>query len=252
MRLKIRLNSEESVKLPVHYNFTLQGFIYNYLDPVLSKMLHENGIPYRKRQYKLFTFSQIFPANMSRERDYWIMTPPLDFYVSAYDEKILESFALCLIRNKNIRLGRNVLAVESIGAIVPPNYRENIVIKTLSPITIHSTVTKEDRRFTHYYSPFENKFSEMLRENLRRKFVAVHGVFPEEGEDFFSIVPLDVRKKPVIIRYKGFVIAGWKGLFELRTSPSYFHIAYKTGLGARNSIGFGMWKPVSEIAFPNE
>ncbi len=246
MRIKVRLNAEKPIILPVHYNYIIQGFIYHHLDPVIRNILHERGVPYRKRQYKLFTFSQIFPAKITGEENNWIMQPPLDFYISAYDEKILENFALHLVRKKVVQMGTNTLTVESISAIIPPDYRENLFIKTLSPITIHSTEIKNGKRHTRYYSPHELEFPEKLRENLRRKFVAIHGVYPEEKEDFLKIEPVEVPQRPAVIRYKGFVIVGWKGLYKLTTSPAYFKLSYTTGLGSRNSIGFGMWKPVTK------
>ena len=45
---------------------------------------------------------------------------------------------------------------------------------------------------------------------------------------------------PKIIRFKGTVIKGWMGTFEVRLPEPYFTLAYEAGLGAKNSQGFGM------------
>jgi len=44
----------------------------------------------------------------------------------------------------------------------------------------------------------------------------------------------------VVANFKGTWIKGWTGLYELNLPEPYFTIAYDTGLGAKNSQGFGM------------
>ena len=245
MRLKIRLDSKNSVTLPIHYNYTVQGFIYSHLDPVLREKLHNNGISYGKRQYKMFTFSILYPHRIKREHNHWIMQPPLDLYISSYDDNILESFALELIRKKQVNIGKNTLRIDAIMVIVPPEYEQEVIIKTMSPITIHSTQTVNGKRYTNYFSPHDPMFSQKIQENLKRKFRAIFNTSPEEDEDFLELEPIKINSDPAIIYYKDYIIKGWKGIFKLKTSPIYFNLAYLTGLGARNSLGFGMWKPIS-------
>jgi CRISPR-associated endoribonuclease Cas6 len=60
MRLRIVLNSSNSIKLPKAYNHLLQGFIYKLIDNDLSKFLHTQGYRYGKRSFKLFCFSRLF------------------------------------------------------------------------------------------------------------------------------------------------------------------------------------------------
>lgn len=49
-----------------------------------------------------------------------------------------------------------------------------------------------------------------------------------------------------IIKYKGTVIKGYSGDFILKGNPELIKLAYDTGLGSKNSQGFGcievMWK----------
>ncbi|MBC7262393.1 MAG: CRISPR-associated endoribonuclease Cas6, partial [Chloroflexi bacterium] len=43
-----------------------------------------------------------------------------------------------------------------------------------------------------------------------------------------------------IVLFKGTVIKGWTGLYELNLPEPYFSLAYDAGLGAKNPQGFGM------------
>lgn len=46
--------------------------------------------------------------------------------------------------------------------------------------------------------------------------------------------------------FKGTVIKGWTGLYELSLPEPLFQIAYDTGLGSKNSQGFGMVEVVRD------
>jgi CRISPR-associated endoribonuclease Cas6 len=43
-----------------------------------------------------------------------------------------------------------------------------------------------------------------------------------------------------ILEYRGTVIKGWTGLFKLDLPEPFFLLAYDSGLGSKNSQGFGM------------
>ncbi len=242
MRIKITLESETSIKIPIHYNYCLQSFIYRNLDRVLAERLHDEGIPLGKRCFKFFTFSRLFSPKRRKNGTKWIFAPPLTFYLAARDVNILESFVLHLVKLHNARLAQAPVRVRSIEVIKPAEFSEELIIKTLSPITVYSTLlTPEGKKKTYYYNPFEKEFNELLRANLQRKFKAIYGIEPTEKDDIFEIEPLKVSlKNEAIVKYKGTIIKGWTGIYKLRTSKVYFDIAYNTGLGPKNSQGFGM------------
>ena len=242
MRLKITFESESHIKIPIHYNYHVQSFIYRNLDRILAERLHDEGIPLGKRRFKFFTFSRLFSPKRKRNGTNWIFSPPLTFYIAARDVNILESFALHLVKLQVARLARVSVTVRSIEVIKPAEFSEELVIKTLSPITVYSTLlTPQGKKKTYYYSPFEKEFNELLKANLQRKFKAIYGMEPTEKDDIFEIEPLKVSvKNEAIIKYKGTIIKGWTGIYKMKISKSYFDIAYNTGLGSKNSQGFGM------------
>ena len=122
--------------------------------------------------------------------------------------------------------------------IAAEEYRKCIV-DTLSPVTIHSTFELADgRKKTYYYSPNENDFSEMIRQNLIRKYVSIYWEEPKDSS--FEIKPENYKKiKEVIVYYNRFVIKGWNGSFVMAGSEEMIKMALLSGIGARNGIGFG-------------
>ncbi len=248
MRLKITFESESPIKIPIHYNYYVQSFIYRNLDRVLAQNLHDEGIPLGKRRYRFFTFSRLFSQKRKKNGTSWIFSPPLELYLSARDINLLESFATHLIKQHNVKLAKATLFINSIEVIKPPEYAKELIVRALSPITVYSTLlTPEGRKKTYYYNPFEKEFEELLRDNLRRKFKAIYSIPPDEEDDIFKIEPLRVSaRNEAIIKYKGTVIKGWTGIYKLKISEKYFDIAYNTGLGSKNSQGFGMVEVVRE------
>ena len=72
--------------------------------------------------------------------------------------------------------------------------------------------------------------------NLRHKLKVWCGKEAIEGE--IKLVKLTSQQERVII-YKTTVIKGWDGVFELRLDEDAFKVAFLSGLGAKNSAGFG-------------
>ncbi len=49
-----------------------------------------------------------------------------------------------------------------------------------------------------------------------------------------------------ILNFKGTVIKGWTGLYEVNLPEPYFRLAYDAGFGAKNAQGFGMVEVIRE------
>ena len=113
----------------------------------------------------------------------------------------------------------------------------------LSPVTVYSTLKKADGTpKTYYYSPFESEFSELLEQNLKKKASILLGKDKVDKYNF-TIKPIRVRSNDQkILTYKGFVIKCWMGEYKIRGSPELHRIAYETGLGSKNSQGFGCFE----------
>lgn len=242
MRLKIILENlkEEKIKFPLHYNYLIQSFIYNYIDEKLAQFLHDKGFEYEKRKFKMFVFSRLFSKNYKIIENEIVFDKEIYFFISSPLNEFLSQFTQNLFKNPSIKIFRNELILKGVYILGIPQIKETGKIKMLSPLTCYSTLYKKDKKKTYYYSPFEKEFEFLIQENLRKKYEA----FYKKTKDFeFKIKPMKVDKNSEkIINYKGTVIKGWLGIFEINSLPEIIKFAYDVGLGSKNSQGFGMFE----------
>jgi len=242
VRLKIKFRPEKPFfVLPCHYNGLIQALVYRHLDNWLAKSIHDKGFkdPITKRHLKLFTFSRLIPENRPKvEKEHIEFKGPINLIVSSPSHEFIESFASNLLRDGRLYLAGEALELISVQVEPVRSYREKVIVKTLSPITVYSTLqTSDGRKKTYYYNPFETDFEELIIKNLQRKARTWFGkeIF---GDSIIKPYKVSTRNERIII-YKDIVIKAWDGLYELQLPPELFQMAFDAGLGAKNSQGFG-------------
>jgi CRISPR-associated endoribonuclease Cas6 len=245
MRIKVKLAGKEEIKLPVGFNEYIQALIYNHIDKDSAEWLHNRGFCFEKRSFKLFIFSSILERGFFDKNTRTFTFPEeISFYISSPVDWILEQIATNLIKSEIIKLGQNELQVLSIAVIKHDKIKENSVkINAITPIETHSTFKKPDgRKITHYYTPFEKEFGELIDKNLKKKWTAF---YKKECPHNITIKPLFKGNRNERIVYFGAgekktLIKGWKGHFLLESGVDLLQFALNVGLGSRNSQGFGM------------
>ena len=242
MQLSITFSAPRTVELPVHYGHLVQGMIYRRMEnPLLSRYLHEQGFQLEKRRFKLFTFSRLFGQEVyfNRNKKTLALTPPLKLVICSPISFIMQELGTGFLRQGDVRIGTTRLAVNNISTTAPKVETDRIRVRLLSPMAVYSTLPSADgRKFTYYYSPFEPRFGELTGANLIKKHCLIHGA-PPLSEIFF-IRAIQVSEKDYLITYyKNFIVKGWMGTYELQGDPSLLEIALTTGLGAKNSQGYG-------------
>lgn len=245
MRVKIEFETENELIIPLHYNHLVQAFIYQNIDKKLRDFLHNKGYIYSKRAFKLFTFSKIYGDYEIKDRNI-VFKNRFYFYLSSAVTDFLIQICDNLLKRKKLRLGNNRIWTYGVMILPKPEFEENMKIKMLTPLTVYSTLyTSDQRKKTYFYSPWETEFATLIEKNLRNKFLAFNG---EEIGDFkFDIKPEKVSaQSQKIVKYKNFVIKGWLGIYEISSSPEIIEFAYDTGLGAKNSQGFGMFEVIKK------
>lgn len=246
MRVCFEFRTEEEFKVPVSYNYGAQSLIYKYIDRKLADFLHDEGYIHGKRRFKLFTFSRIQgKARFLRNEKVFAFLPPFNIVVSSPIGTFIESLAENFIRAPEVTLFGQTVFLESINVYAQPQFGPEAVIKMLSPTTMYSTLpTPDGKKKTYYYNPFEKEFSQLLEENLKKKYEILYKTKTNGVE--FSIEPIGISKNhEKIIDYKGTVIKGWMGRYRLKGSPELLALGYNAGLGGKNSQGFGCFEIIA-------
>jgi CRISPR-associated endoribonuclease Cas6 len=246
LRITLEISSEKEIKLPIHYNHILQGFLYkNLSNKDYREFLHQKGYSLGNKSFKLFTFSRLLGEfRIVPQKKEIIFTPPVKIIVAAGVEQFITDLAETLIKSELNFLGNQPVEVKSIGVhknFTPSNLLQ---IKMLSPMVAYSTLTEREKKWTEYYSPWQPRFAELVKANLEAKYQVLYGEIPSQEE--LKIIPhgSQEQKFKSVIKYKGTVIVGYLGLYWLKGNPDLIKIAYDTGLGSKNAQGFGCWEVV--------
>ena len=252
MRVSFRFDPNGGIlELPIHYNHLVQAAIYRNLDEALADWLHNEGYSYGKRRFKFFTFSRLLPRSRRYDptRKSLRIQGEFTLKIGSLDVDFLESFVLHVVKRGGIRLNGTECRLIAAEVEMPMKAAGPVVVRALSPIVAYSTLTDgSGRKKTYYYNPWEREFQEKILDNLRRKWAAFHkGKNPPPMEGAY-IEPVKVSKRnEAIVVFKGTVIKGWTGLYELCLPEPYFTLAYDAGLGSKNSQGFGMVEVVRKL-----
>lgn len=233
MQLLLKINPPHPVSLPLGYHHILQAIVYNLMGEG-EENLHDGGMSYGARVYKMFTFGELkghYSINGGRitfdDAIYW--------EIRALDKNIIHKISENL--SKGIEFGRTI--VTDIRTEVCDRHIEthDIEIKMASPICVRQTdaLTGEE----YYYNPSEIEFFRAAEDNFVRRFAAFAGEYPGD-KIILSKIKVESRDR-IISKYKGSFIEGYGGKYRLIGRPEYLDFLYQTGLGSRNSQGFGMF-----------
>ncbi|ACI18721.1 CRISPR-associated endoribonuclease Cas6 [Dictyoglomus thermophilum] len=248
MRIKIVYETLDGkdIILPCHYNYAIQGLIYQTFSPEIAKWLHDVGFLLGKRKFKLFTFSRILEKGKIIVKDndnkYLNFGRKITFYFSSPIDDIVGNLGERSFREREFSIGKNKVYISQLEILLPPKIEEKVYIKMLSPLTIYSTFLKNGSRIVHFYRPYENEFSKLIEENAKKKLKIVHQNSYDGGSLSIKPYKFSLEKNRKVVIFKNTPIEGWTGVFELSGDPALIAITYEAGLGNKNSEGFGMWE----------
>lgn len=241
MQLLVTFTGDKEITLPIEHNHLLQAALYYQIEqPGLRHFLHEHGFTFGQRKFKLFTFSRLHGRfRVNSPAGEITFCPPCQWVVCSPLPLVVEEIAKGLLKEGRLRLGKAVLQVESVMVRSFAVTESEITVKMLSPLTIYSTFSENSgHRHTYYYSPYEPRFQLLVGQNLAKKYQLIFGRPADTSS--FSIVPLKVGERDLkVVKFKGTVIKGWMGIYQLTGDPQLLEVALDAGLGSKNSQGFG-------------
>ncbi|NLO89929.1 MAG: CRISPR-associated endoribonuclease Cas6 [Clostridia bacterium] len=249
MQLTIYFDAPGAIAVPVQYGHLLQGMIYRQMDdPAMRNYLHEQGFVLGKRRFKLFTFSRLMGEDVvyDKKTRRLILKPPIRLTICSPIPSILQELGTGFMRRGKVRIGSAHLEVKEIATAAPKVSENTIRVRMLSPLVVYSTFAQDGRKFTYYYSPYEERFSQLIASNLEKKHLLVYGCScPADG---MSERPVKVDERDMkVTYYKETVVKGWLGEYELSGEPELLQLALDAGLGAKNSQGYGCCKLVNAL-----
>lgn len=247
MRIEISFESlNGKIILPVHYNFYIQSLIYRIFSPILATKLHNIGFKFEKRSFKFFTFSRILEKGEKvrlKDQDFLIFKNSISFIFSSPKEEIVSDLGEKSIKEREFNLLKNRIYLSKIRVFMTPRLETPLKIKFLSPVTIHSTITLNNgNKRSIYYKPIEKSFNSLITQNLIKKFKALYGREPENKNLEIKPVYFSIKSNFHLIKFKNTPIEAYDGIYELNGSQELINLSYETGLGDRNSEGFGLWE----------
>ncbi len=243
MQMLVKIPLEIPLDLPINYHHIIQGIIYNNLKSkeAYSRFLHDEGFSYGERKFKLFTFSLLQGKYEVADKRI-IFRDQVSFKVSSPNNYMIISLADALKEQGIYFKDRHIQNLEIYLFDKTIEYR-SVYVRMLSPICLYST--EQENGYTNYCSP-ENaeEFSKLAASNFIRKYYSYYGIYPQ---GYIHLEPVQVTKKDkYVTKYLQSTIVGWKGIYRLSGERKYLDFLYQTGLGGKNSQGFGMWDTISE------
>lgn len=238
MHIYLCLKPVDVLELPLSYNYILQAAIYSSIEPELAAFLHKKGFEGGGRNFKLFSFSRLsgqfqIDKNLNKIR----FTNTVHLVVSSPLDQFCQSIATNMLSRRHIRLGNCSVDVEKMTVQQFKASNQKVVLKTLSPIVVYSTLMKPDgRKYTCYFQPGEPDYDSLIENNLRKKYQAFYSKEAPEGE-------VHVRKlgqmRQNVVNYKDTVIKGYSGKVIVTGPEELLQMAVDAGIGSKNSQGFG-------------
>jgi CRISPR-associated endoribonuclease Cas6 len=277
MRIKLTLfPANGKVILPVSYNYFLTSLIYKIIknsSEDYSRFLHDEGykLEESKKGFKLFTYSMLTSKKFKiggekiiflNSHVQWQISSPLDNFIQHLVTGVFaegQEIEIGHINNRSSRSnslnslsGLNRFLIERVETLPRPEFKKNMKFTCLSPVTVSKVVGLNSLNSLngsfkcHYLRPWEDGFTEAIKNNLIKKYTLVYEKDIEDS-DFAIKIDTDYmnRKSGKItknINFKGTNIIGFMAPFEVTGNPELIEIGYEAGFGEKGSMGFGMVK----------
>jgi len=257
MRLLIRLRCLENGPYEMQYHYHLQGFIYSLLKGSKYDYVHD------KEGYKFFCFSNVFPA-VALEKDNLrtlIVSSPDSEFIAYLDKVLMQwssdvkvgsmKFKIDYIEELEVKLPRLPFVMITGTPIIIRIPREKYKAYDIEPKGLYDYVYwRSDHPIDLFISQIEN--------NMTKKYTEYSGfdkspdLKKETGNNpppIHFIQKFRFKKQiSTKVSMKGFdqVVIGttWEFEFDSDANVDIVKFALDSGLGERNSLGFGFMNVV--------
>lgn len=238
MQLFLRFTGNR-ITLPFAYHYEVQSLIYKLLssNSQYSAFLHNDGYELNEKSFKLFTFGDLV-GKYSIESQHIVFEKAFSLQIRTCDHCFAQAILSSFMNNKLYSLCGNAIVFTDYNITDKSFSKTEATIRTLSPITVYETAENSK---TLYYSPDSIDFYNAIISNAKNKFSSYYK--DATCGDIFITPAIDPAKmRKTVTKYKGTYINAWSGSFKLQCSTDMLNFLYNTGIGAKNSQGFGMFE----------
>ncbi len=223
--------------LPIAHAHILQGIVYELLSgaPVISEYIHDRGYVHNNRRYKLFTFGRLV-GDKRVEGKTISYSGIVSFEIRSVFDDIIETIADTLRERRIVYLAGTPCPVFGYSIAQNEMFGDTAIIRMITPICVHRTEGAK----TIYFSPDNPDFLSLLDMNFRHKYTSYYGLEPDSG---IGLVPIKLSaNSKCVTKFKNIYVTAYYGEYQLSAREDYMKFLYHTGIGSKNSQGFGMFE----------
>lgn len=252
MKFNITLNRSTRQKmLPVDYQHYIGAWIYKVIaqaDAGFASFLHSQGYSFGNKTFKLFCYSPLDfgRAKLWKEKSLFeLNAETAQLQVSFYLPDAAERFIIGLFNNQEVFIGDRFngidFTVAQIERLPDPAISETMSYRARSAVVV--SIMPENGKYAKYLSPEDENYSDLLKNNLLQKAEVIKTSL-ELPSDFSFKFTLQSKAKSKLISIKAYTpqeskIRGFIYDFTLTAPPEIHKLVQNTGLGEKNSTGFG-------------
>ena len=256
MRIELTLQSVKSEQLlSYNYQYQISSLLYRLLHNSSSEfatILHDNGLSWDNKDYKLFSFSRIQLDDYTPAKEGLYVSGILKLFISSPIDDFVKHLVDGIFHQNEIRIGKAIFQPVELQILRTPKFGTKTTGLCCSPLVV-STARKMDGALKpYYYRATDPEIGEAVGANLLRKHAAFTNKPPRDGliKFLFDQNYLD-RKSPkevsklITIKEGSQEATQIKGViapFHLTGPPELIEFAWHAGLGERTSQGFGFWE----------
>ncbi|WP_417095932.1 CRISPR-associated endoribonuclease Cas6 [Gemmiger formicilis] len=232
--LILTLDAGAGCCLPIAYQQLTQGALYAAWRGSYPQ-LHDDGFDGDGQIFRLFTFGPL-EGRYRVQGNEITFTDLVRLEVRSPVEDLLYALGKSLTKNSALRLGRCVLPLRDLRSEDHYWFAAPLPVRMVSPLTLHKSLPGGKTRFL---CPDDDAFAAQLIANTAHKLAACRST----ADPSVTLCPMGTRlPRKRVTQFKGIYLTGWEGDFLLDGDPETLCLLYQTGLGDRNSQGFGMFR----------
>lgn len=262
--------------ITLNYNYYLSSAIYQWIEassPEYSAFLHERGFQPEgmARRFKHFCFSRLMVEKRQiRAGRLHILSPIITWYVAMPVEESLQHLVIGLFEKQHFYIESPDVrfAVEQVSALPDPVWSSRMHFRMLSPTTVSVPEERNGKlvpRYLYADPDPSGQLAEALRSNIINKYRSLYGrsssLLDLQTDTQFRCMldekfiadrggPEHVSKLITIKegQHDRTSVRGFMCPLTIEGNPELIRLAYESGLGEKNSMGFGMLEPVRRIS----